>query len=313
MITNKNNKVSVIIPAFNKADFTKRAVLSVVKQTYANIEIIIVDDGSVDNTKKLLTSINDDRIKYFYKNNGGACSARNYGIKKSNGNFLAFLDCDDIYVETKIEDSLNALKKNPSYKFLYSEVLYIDFDDNIISKSKNYQNHPKSGWIGKKLILGNYNITNSTLVTYRKCIEEVGGFDENIFIPADREYLIRLSTKFKALHLNKHLTGYRVGNETIFNNLDKALIEFEYVLKKYKNTSIISNLNFYNNCKSNNLYNFAKLYAANNQLSKSKKLLFNSLYLNFINSSSVKKIIFIILIYLIPSFVYSYFKKFKEY
>ena len=81
MITNKNNKVSVIIPAFNKADFTKRAVLSVIKQTYTNIEIIIVDDGSVDNTKKLLSSINDDRIKYFYKNNGGACSDRNYGIK----------------------------------------------------------------------------------------------------------------------------------------------------------------------------------------------------------------------------------------
>ena len=313
MTLTENNKVSVIIPAFNKADFTKRAVLSVINQTYTNIEIIVVDDGSIDNTKKTINDIKDDRIRYFYKNNGGVCSARNFGIKKSSGIFLAFLDCDDIYIDTKIEDSINALSKDTDLKFLYSEVLYIDFEDNIISKSKKFQNHPKSGWIGKKLILGNYNITNSTLVIHKQCVKEVGNFDENIFIPADREYLIRLSTRFQALHLDKHLTGYRVGNETIFKNLDTAIIEFEYVLKKYKNTQIIPNLNFYNNCRSNNLFNFAKLYASNNELVKSKNLLINSIKLNFFAINILKKIIFIILIYLMPNFIYLHFKKFKKY
>lgn len=312
MSIDKDNKVSVIIPAYNKAELTRIAILSVLNQTYNNIEIIVIDDGSLDNTKEIVKNINDSRIKYFYKKNGGACSARNYGIKKSNGKFLAFLDCDDIYFNTKIEKSINALINNISYKFLYTEVKYINQKDHIIGYSKKFKNHPKSGWIGKKLILGSHNITNSTLVIYKECVDLVGDFDENIFIPADREYLIRLSTKFKALYLNKHLTGYRVGNETIFKNLDLAISEFNYVLNKYKNTNIIKNQNFFNKCKSNNLFNFAKLYASNNELIISKKLLIDSLKLNLFDRNTIKKIIFIILIFIMPNFIYSYFKKFKK-
>lgn len=89
-------KVSVIIPAYNKADLTVKTVQSVLSQTYVNIEIIVVDDGSTDNTREKL-SVYATKIKYFYKNNGGACSARNAGIRLANGRYIAFIDCDDLY------------------------------------------------------------------------------------------------------------------------------------------------------------------------------------------------------------------------
>src|ERR1051325_3457562 len=89
-------KVSVIIPAYNKAEYTRRTVESVLAQTYPNIEIIVVDDGSKDQTSQVMAEYGD-RITYIQKSNGGACSARNEGIRHAKGEFLTLLDCDDLY------------------------------------------------------------------------------------------------------------------------------------------------------------------------------------------------------------------------
>ena len=93
-------KVSVIVPAYNKAEYTQKTIESILAQTYPEIEIIVVDDGSTDNTRQALEKF-QGRIDYVYKPNGGACSARNFGFKKSAGDYIGFLDCDDLYAKKK--------------------------------------------------------------------------------------------------------------------------------------------------------------------------------------------------------------------
>lgn len=307
------DKVSIIIPAYNKANLTKKTILSVVNQTYKNIEIIVINDGSIDNTEQTVKSINDNRINYIYTKNSGACRARNLGIEASSGKFLAFLDCDDTYELNKIEESIKYLKNNISFKFLYTDVNFMDENDNIVGSTPHFPNHPGSGWISKRLLLCDYNLTNSTLVIYKSCINKIGMFDENIFIPADREFIIRLGTKYKGLYVNKNLSNYRIHSESIYSKLDLAFKEFMYMVNKYKDTSLINNNFFYKKCVSNIYYNFAKLYAANHQLKKSKRFLIKSLLTNIFDKKNYKKIIGIFLIIFYPTLIINYFKRFKEY
>ena len=250
-------KVSVIIPAFNKYFLTKKTINSVLNQTYKHIEIIVVDDGSTDETYKIKNEYKD-LIKYFYQKNQGVSSARNFGIKQSTGEYLAFIDCDDLYESEKIEKSINILLDNPSYGFYILMLILLMQMIKKIKISYIEKNHPGNGYIAKKILLSNSNITNSTLLVKKECINLVGFFDEKIFIAADRDILLRLAFKFKAYYLNKKLTNYRVGSGNFFIDLNKSLNEFLYLLDK--NINKIPNLpiKFKNKCYSNVYYNFAK-------------------------------------------------------
>lgn len=104
-------KISVIIPTYNREITIERSIKSVLNQTYQNWELIIIDDGSTDNTKNIINPyLNSKRIKYFYKKNGGVATARNLGIKKSNGDYIAFLDSDDECLPKRLEIQLNEMK-----------------------------------------------------------------------------------------------------------------------------------------------------------------------------------------------------------
>lgn len=223
-------KVSVIIPAYNKADFTVQTVESVLRQTYPNIEIIVVDDGSTDQTRQRL-AIFGSRIQYIYKDNSGACSARNRGIQLAQGEFIAFLDCDDLYEENKIELCVDFLRKNKDFGFVHTAAYFIDEQGEITDK----YSHPKSrhqGWIVKHLLQGNY-ICNSTPVIRRSCLAEVGGFDEHIFAPADWDLWLRLASRFQTGYIDRPLTKYRIAGNYTFNNLDQACADERYVLEKF--------------------------------------------------------------------------------
>jgi glycosyltransferase involved in cell wall biosynthesis len=222
--------VSVIIPAYNKAEFTAKTVESVLAQTYDNIETIVVDDGSTDGTRERLGGY-ESRIKYLYKENGGACSARNAGIREARGEYLAFLDHDDLYCPEKIERSIEFLESDPGAGFVHTAA---DFIDDKGEKVGTFVS-PGSGYgkdIFGKLLLGNF-ICNSTVVARRSCVEKTGPFDETMFYPADWDMWIRLARYFKAGYIDEPLTGHRGPDTYIKRNYRDSMIDEELkVLQK---------------------------------------------------------------------------------
>lgn len=115
----KKELISVVIPTYNRGFIIENSIRSVLNQTYKNIEVIIVDDGSTDNTEEVIKSINDKKIRYFkLKVNRGACYARNYGVSKAKGKYIAFQDSDDIFLPGKLEKQyVNLIKNNSDLDF----------------------------------------------------------------------------------------------------------------------------------------------------------------------------------------------------
>lgn len=192
--------VSVIIAAYNAEKYIEDAVGSVFAQTYQHFEIIIVDDGSSDSTRKKVEKLAqiDNRVRYLYQSNKGAAAARNYGMRQACGDFFSFLDADDYWVKDKLEVQIEELTINRDC-FLYSGSIFI------------YDNHEKK--INPKIIAGktakskeefigslltkkiNPSFLCSVIIS-KNIVEAVGYFDETLSVGEDIDYWIRIVLKF---------------------------------------------------------------------------------------------------------------------
>lgn len=135
--------VSVIMPVYNNEKFVSQAVQSVLNQTISDLELIIIDDGSTDGTRNVIESFSDERIKYHYQENAGPGAGRNNGMSLSKGEFIAFIDSDDMYKPNKLERQIEFLKENPQYGLVYCEAEVIDAQGNFVANVKadsNYTN-----------------------------------------------------------------------------------------------------------------------------------------------------------------------------
>jgi len=142
---NKSPLVSVIIPTYNRAQYICEAVKSVLRQTFSDFELIVVDDGSVDNTKEILTPYLGI-VKYIYQNNSGIAAARNAGIEMSRGEFIAFLDSDDLWVRDKLQLQVHLLRQQSKLAMVYAD--YCIFDNNLSDLS--FCHHVTSGSTKRK-------------------------------------------------------------------------------------------------------------------------------------------------------------------
>lgn len=229
-----NNLVSVIIPTYNREKTIKRAINSVLNQTYKNIELIIVDDGSSDNTEKLVKEIKDKKVKYYkLKENKGACFARNYGIKMSKGNLIAFQDSDDEWLEDKLENQINNMIKNNSD---------IDFCSYMIG-NKTYPNLNKKyrikkyGYL-KALAFGNYMGTPLLLIK-KECLDYYS-FDDNLPRFQDWDLVLNLAKKYKISFTEKVLAKVYVQNDSITKSTEKIIRSIEIMKNKnYENRNIL--------------------------------------------------------------------------
>ncbi len=204
---NKNPLVSVIISTYNRYELTKQALDSVFNQTYKNIEIILIDDGSTDHTQELS---NLGNIKYLrQKHTGLPGQVRNIGSKSSNGEYIAFLDSDDIYKEQKIEKQINFFKNNPNILICHTREIW-QRNTKIISQSK--QKHNRQGDIFKdalvKCIIG-----PSTVMLKRKLLFEIGidMFNPVLEIAEDYELWLRICNNYKIGYIDEPLIIKRAG------------------------------------------------------------------------------------------------------
>ncbi len=220
-------KVSVIIPTFNRANYICETIDSVLSQTYKDYEIIVVDDGSTDNTKEVISKYNE-KIRYFYQENKGVSAARNYAISNAKGEYVAFLDDDDIWLQNKLEKQIDVLDKNPDLGFVCSDTYVIDGSGKIINLWKRgIHNHETF----ESLYEADFTFT-LTVVARRRCLEEVGFFDETLSISQDYDLWLRLAKKYAFKHIGSPLAKYRLHAKNVSMDYDARFQQHRIIEKK---------------------------------------------------------------------------------
>ena len=223
--------VSVIIPTFNRSRFVTEAVLSVFDQTYQPVEIIVVDDGSTDDTAEVLAPY-FQRIQYIHQPNQGVSVARNAGIKVATGELIAFLDGDDRWLPSKLALQVECLEKNRDVGLVHSNVSYFGTNDERGRQTKGVTTTYERDCYAE-LFLGN-RITTSSVLVRRECLEKVGLFDEGIRKASTEDYdlWIRIARYFEFAYVPDPVVLYRVHPNNAINDF-RTLIENErYVLEK---------------------------------------------------------------------------------
>ena len=197
--------VSVVIITYNKADTIGPAIDSVLKQTWTDYEILVVDDGSTDNTAEVVRRYGD-KVRYLPKKNGGTGSARNLGIAEAKGKYVALLDGDDLWLPRKLELQMAALEKEPGLigaqcsAYLVDERLKV-FDLRIC--------RPRRDTLGDFLLFRNLPAFSSTIVARRDVFQELGGFGTDLVILSDWDMACRLAKQGVIRSVPEPLVLYR--------------------------------------------------------------------------------------------------------
>lgn len=181
-------KVDIIIPAYNQGHYLKECVESALAQTWENIEVIIVDDGSTDNTAEVGQSFDDPRVTYIYQDNKGLSGARNTGIENSTGEFVSFLDSDDLFLPTKISKLMGLFTDNPELGLCAGDSILIDDAGEPIGKTygDGMPNRPEEWLNGNRIHVG-------SVLVKKVWLDEVEPFDENLRACEDWDMWLRLA------------------------------------------------------------------------------------------------------------------------
>jgi glycosyltransferase involved in cell wall biosynthesis len=224
--------VSVIIPTYNREKIITRAIDSVFAQTYQDFEIIVLDDGSQDNTKAVVEGYGT-KVHYFYQNNKGIAGARNAGMHQAAGEYIAFLDSDDYWLPGKLERQMALFSEHPEYGMAACQCGSVQIDGTYREK-----NRPgKSGWILYDLFNKNFIRTSSAVIT-RTCLEKVGGFDEALREGEEYDYWLRIAAEFAVGFINEPLTVYvdntdGMSTDSLTGRLHRLkVLEKNYLKKK---------------------------------------------------------------------------------
>ena len=233
-----NKRVSVIIPAYNAAAFLQRTVECAAKQTYKNLEIIIVDDGSTDDTAVIARHCAEkfDNIKYYYKKNGGVASARNYGIEIAQGYYVAFLDADDLWHPSKIASQVSALEQSgENVAACFSLHRIIDTDDRVL----------QPGWFWPAIdfsfaphIVIHPVGNGSSILVNRAVAIEVGGYEEEYArLQAggceDLDFELKVAAKYKIRCVPAYHVGYRRYEGNMSSDRTRMVRAFNMVIERH--------------------------------------------------------------------------------
>jgi len=229
-------KVSVIIPVYNGQKTIGETLNSIISQSYKNLEIIVVDDGSIDNSAEIVKSIKDKRIKYYkIKNSGAPARPRNFGIKKSQGEFVAFCDQDDLWAEKKIARQLFYYQKNSQKKeigIICTEAVIIDDRGKKINKNTpHFSGFLPSIETRESLFYSNF-ITACSAVVPKNILEEFYPLDESLKGNDDFDLWLRITKRYGVLNILEPLSFHRKSSNSLSADLSKIYIENEKIFEK---------------------------------------------------------------------------------
>ncbi|WDV07468.1 glycosyltransferase family 2 protein [Lysinibacillus irui] len=216
-------KVSIIIPTYNRAKLLKKSIESCLQQTYKNIELIIVDDGSTDNTCEILHDIKDGRVKYIFQENKGLPEALNTGFKNAEGDYLTWTSDDNLYRLETIKVMVDRLEELGEPGFVYTD-MEIYYEDTGETEYRNYS-------VNNRIYMGNY--IGACFLYSKEIYNEIGDYDPDMYLAEDYDYWIRVCEKYPMIHIPKNLYIYRDHKESLSRSRRLKVIEaFEKVFEK---------------------------------------------------------------------------------
>lgn len=222
-------KVSIIIPVYNGEKYIKNSIESALNQSYTNIEIVVVDDGSTDNTRKIVEEYKE-KVKYFHKENGGVSSALNFGIEKMTGEYFSWLSHDDEYYPNKIEREVATLALlEDKETIICSNYDFMSENGNVYAHKDI--NHSKVTKYPELLLLEGF-INGITLLIHKNIFKKYGKFDETLFCTQDYAKWLELIKKCNFYHICDYLTKTRIHSEQTSNISNKVLPEGVKTWKK---------------------------------------------------------------------------------
>ena len=225
-LTSEN--ISIIIPTYNRENLLPKAIDSLLAQTYRHFEIIIVDDGSTDNTRASLKKYHNDRIRYVYQENRGPAVARNRGIEEAQYSFLAFLDSDDWFAPEKLAIQLTRMQEEPHYLISHTDEIWYR-RGKLLNQKKRH--HKPGGYIFARC-LELCTVSMSTVMVRRELFDSIGLFDETLPCCEDYDFWLRVSIEQPFLKIDEPLTLKDGGRP------DEISVQYRVGMDKYRIASI---------------------------------------------------------------------------
>lgn len=230
--TNDNQLISVIIPAYNRARIIEKSITSILTQSYSNIELLIIDDCSTDNTKEVVERIQDSRIRYIcLDHNSGACVARNRGITEAKGDYIAFNDSDDQWRPEKLQKQIDFLLQNKA-DIILCAMECKDDDSNFLHI---FPNNVMEGKIFYDSLLKYNCASTQTLFGKASCFKEIT-FDSTMPRLQDWDEVLRLSQNYTVFFQNEILVDTFIQKDSISTHPEKGVVAMNKLFQKHSTT-----------------------------------------------------------------------------
>jgi len=238
--------ISVVIPVYNGDKTIRETIESVINQTFEDFELIVIDDGSQDSTLEIVKSIPDSRLKVFSFPNAGLAASRNRGIKLACGDYISFIDADDLWIPDKLESQLQALQDNPQAAVAYS---WTDCIDEFGDFSRRGNHITIQGNVYAQLLLTDFIENGSNLLIRAQAFQKVGYFDESLPAAEDWDMWLRLAANYEFVVVPSVQVLYRLSASSMSANvvrqeaaclrvIERAFAQAPHSLQHLKNRSL---------------------------------------------------------------------------
>jgi glycosyltransferase involved in cell wall biosynthesis len=222
-------KVTVVIPAYNAMAFLPETLDRVLQQTFTDFEVLIVNDGSTDEIASWFTTVNDDRVRLISQANQGLSGARNTGIAEARGEYIAFLDADDLWAPTKLEQQVRCLDRCPEVGLVYTWTRLVDETGKPTGVKYDSQ---VEGNVWQQILVGDIVCSGSSAMVRRDCFDRVGRFDPNLSSAADFDMWTRIAAEYPFAVVKEFSIDYRQHSSSMSRNHIKMMQDLRITFEK---------------------------------------------------------------------------------